>query len=214
VAALAVVALMATLAGCGGSDDDSGSTTGGGGETSGATTDEGDTAKQGKSGGSSGKGGTPLANGGSSSDKPGASSGSGGKSSGQTSTPSGGLSKAEFVKRANAICEKGKKRSLAKMAAYVRKEKGDSGQPNPALLVKAVKAVFIPGVEAQIKEIRALGAPSGDEETVEAFLASLEEGVDAAKEASGGSAGAAFGQGFKRSAKLAREYGLNGCAYG
>lgn len=235
---VAAVAILAVLAGCGGGGDDSSSTVAGGGkEGGGATTDKAGTTAQGKaggssgksgksgssagksgsssgkSGGSSGKGGTPLANGGSSSDKPGASSGSGGKTSGETSTPSGGLSKAEFVKQANAICEQGKKQSLAKMAAYVKKQKGGSGQPNPALLVKAVKAVFLPGVETQIDEIRALGAPPGDEAKVEAFLAALEEGVNAADEGSG-SPNAAFGQSFKRSAKLAREYGLDGCAYG
>lgn len=215
VGVAAALALMVVLAGCGGGDDDSGGTVAGGGEASGATTDRAGGADQGNSGGSSGKKGES----GGSSDKGGksgkssGSSGRGGGSSGKSATPSGGLSKAEFVKRANAICEKGKKQSLAKMAAYVKNEKGGSGQPSPALLVKAVKAVFIPGVETQIEEIRALGAPPGDEETVEAFLASLEEGV-AAGEASGGSAAAAFGQSFKRSAKLAREYGLDGCAYG
>jgi hypothetical protein len=211
---VAAIAVAAAVAGCGGGGgEESGSTVAGGGEASGATTDKAGAANQGKSGGSSGKGGKS----GSASAKSGKSGGSGGQkggSSGKSATPSGGLSKAEFVKQANAICEKRKKQSLKKMAAYVKQHKGGSGQPNPALLVKAVKAVFIPGVETQIEEIRALGAPPGDEAKVEAFLASLEDGVDAVSEASGGSAVTGFGKSFKRSAKLAREYGLAGCAYG
>lgn len=195
--------MAAALAGCGGGGGEESGSTVAGGEGAGATTTErsgtsaqGKSGKSGKSGGSSGK------------------SGSDSGKSGKSATPSGGLSKAEFVNQANAICEKGKKQSLKEMAAYVKQHKGGSGQPGPALIVKAVKAVFIPGVETQIEEIRALGAPPGEEAKVDAFLAALEEGVEAAGEASGGSAGAAFGQGFKRSAKLAREYGLNGCAYG
>jgi len=192
---------VAALGGCGGGDSSSATT----GEATG-------TATEGESGGSSGKGGTPPANGPGSSDKPGASSGSGG-SSGKGAAPSGGLSKAEFVKRANAICEKQKKQSLAKMGAYVKKHKGGSGGANAALIVEAVKAVFLPGLETQVEEIRALGAPPGDEAQVEGFLSALEEGVEGASEASG-SPTAAFGKSFARSAKLAREYGIDGCAYG
>ena len=192
-----------------GSSGKSGAPSGGSGDSSGGG------SSSGQSGGSgSSSGGSESAGKGGGSGKSGGSSGTSGSPSGKGATPSGGLSKTEFVKRANAICEKGKKQSLGKMQAYVKREAGGSKQASPALLVKAIKAVFIPGLETQIEEIRALGAPPGDEETVEAFLASLEEGVDAVNEASGGSAGAAFGQSFKRSGKLAREYGLNACAYG
>jgi hypothetical protein len=208
------IAIVAALAGCGGGGGDSSSTAtaAAGGEASGTTTQGESSGSSGKSGSSSGKSGTPPANGPGSSDKPSASSGSGG-SSGETGTPSGGLSKSEFVRQANAICEKRKKQSLAKMAAYVKEHKSGSEPANPALIVEAVKAVFLPGVQTQVDEIRALGAPPGDEAKVEAFLAALEEGVEDATEASG-APGAAFGQSFKRSAELAREYGLDGCAYG
>jgi len=142
-----------------------------------------------------------------------ATQGESGGASGKSPAPSGGLSKAEFVKRANAICEKRKKQSLAKMGAYVKQHKRGTGGTNAALIVEAVKAVFLPGVETQVKEIRALGAPPGDEAEVEDFLTALEEGVAGASEASG-SPSAAFGKSFARSAKLAREYGIDGCVYG
>jgi hypothetical protein len=188
---IAAIVVVAALTGCGGGGGESGSTVAG--EGTGTTTEgEAGTTTEGKTGGSSGKAGSTQ---------------------GKPATPTGGLSKAEFVKQANAICEKGKKESLVKMAAYAKQHKG-AGQAGPAAIVEAVKAVFIPGVESQIEEIRALGAPPGEEAKVEDFLAAMEDGVDTANEASGSNPSAAFSQSFKRSAKLAHEYGLDGCAYG
>jgi hypothetical protein len=180
----AAIAVAVAIAGCGGGSSSSGSTAAAGGETTSATNESSGKSAQGK-----------------------------GESSADKSVQSGDLSKAEFVKRANAICEEGKKQSLEKMAAFVKEHKGDSGQPSAELVVKAVQAVFIPQVQTQIDEIRALGSPQGDEATVEAFLDAMEEGATAASEASTSST-ASFGQSFKRSAELAHEYGLDGCAYG
>lgn len=125
---------------------------------------------------------------------------------------SGDLSKDEFVKQADAICEEGKKQSLEKMSAYMQQH-GASGEPTPELVVEAVKAVFIPEVQSQIDEIRALGAPQGDEAKIEAFLDAMEAGAKEAGEATVSSS-TQFGHSFKHSADLAREYGLDGCAYG
>jgi hypothetical protein len=119
--------------------------------------------------------------------------------------------KGAFVKQANAICTRGKSDGLQRMSAYARAHT-DSGQSRSAQLAKALQKVFLPEVDRQAKEIRALGPPQGDEEQVEAFLAALEEAVDVASRK--GATAPNFAAAFKRSAQLAREYGLDACAYG
>jgi hypothetical protein len=141
-------------------------------------------------------------------------SGKSASSSGKAA-PGGEISDAGFVKRANTICEEGKKQSLEEMSAYVKKHRGEGGSGQQAIgkLRQAIQAVIVPAIQAQAEEIRALKAPKADEAKVDAFLAALEEGVETAEQASGSST-APFTQSFKRSAELAREYGLDGCAYG
>lgn len=126
---------------------------------------------------------------------------------------SSSTSKAEFVRQANAICAAGKKQGLAAMGAYVKQHPTASPQEKVKLLTEAVQTAFLPEIQTQIDEIRALGAPAGDEGQVNAYLAAMQEGVDAASKASSPST-SLFGQSFKRSAGLARKYGLDSCAYG
>jgi hypothetical protein len=125
------------------------------------------------------------------------------------------LSKSEFVEKADAICNRDKRQGLAEMSTYVKEKGAESASPQAkiALLREALQAVFLPKVQDQIDEIRALGAPQGDEQEVEAFLAALQEGLDAASKAATPT-NALFGQSFKRSGELARAYGLTACAYG
>jgi hypothetical protein len=131
---------------------------------------------------------------------------------GDTSGSSSSIPKDEFVEQANAICAKGKKEGLAEMAAYVRKQGAGSPQAKAELLQEALRTVFIPAVQKQIDEVRALGAPDEGEEQVDAFLASMQKAVDQAGEKS--SAGPQFASLFKSSAALAHEYGIDACAYG
>jgi hypothetical protein len=194
----AALAIAVAVAGCGGG----GSSSSAGGETTSAAGEA--------SGGSESSSGKSESSGGS-----GSSGGASGKSESQggKSAPGGEISDAGFVKRANEICEEGKKGSLKKISAYMKKHRSGSNEPNLEALKEAVQKVVLPGIETQAEEIRALKAPKADEAKVDAFLAALEEGVETAEEASGSST-APFGQSFKRSAGLAREYGLDGCAYG
>jgi hypothetical protein len=177
------VAIVVALAGCGGGSSDSSSSA------------------------SQAAGGGEASSEGSGKDA----AGTGESSAGET-VQSGDLSKSEFVKQANAICEKGKKESLEKMGAYVKKHKGGSETANLELIGEAIQAVFIPQIQSQIDAVRALGAPAGDEEQVEGFLVALEEDAATARESSGTSA--VLAKSFKPSAELAHEYGLDGCSYG
>jgi hypothetical protein len=196
----AALAIAVAVAGCGGGGSSSsagGETTSAAGEASGGS--ESSSGKSESSGGSGSSGGASGESG----------------SSGGKAAPGGEISDAGFVKRANTICEEGKKQSLEEMSAYVKKHKGEGGSGQQAIgkLRQAIQAVIVPAIQTQAEEIRALKAPKADEAKVDAFLAALEEGVETAEQASGSST-APFAQSFKRSAELAREYGLDGCAYG
>jgi hypothetical protein len=185
---IAVAAVGATLWGCGG-DSSSSTTAASNGGT--ATTENG-------GGGANG----PV----------GATSKTEGSSSAKTEGSS--QAKTEFVDQANAICKEGKKKGLGEIKTYVKAHPpsaGSSTEAKVALLGEALRTVFLPEVQNQVDEIRALGLPQGEEGQVEAILDAMEEGVEASSKSS---TGLKLGLNFERSAELAREYGLDSCAYG
>jgi hypothetical protein len=189
--ALAIAAAIAlVVGGCGSSGSSSSSTAASGGESTAATNGE------------------PTAGGGSQS------TGTGTAGGGKEKTPhSSSLSKAEFIKQADAICTREKTKGLQAMGAYVKQHQGATTEQAKAELIgEAVQKVFLPSIQSQVNQIRALGAPAGDEQEVEALLDALEEAVEKASE--GAASSANFAQAFTGSAKLAREYGLSGCVYG
>jgi hypothetical protein len=131
----------------------------------------------------------------------------GGSASPSSATPA----KGEFVVQANAICKKQKEAGLAAVGEYV-KEHGGAAESS-AILVRALHVVFLPYVQSQVDEIAALGAPQGDRDEVQAYLNAMQKAVDQAGD-SGPNATQVFTQSFAPSAKLARQYGIDACAYG
>jgi hypothetical protein len=133
--------------------------------------------------------------------------GCGGGSDGTETTSS--LTKAEFVKKGNAICadvneeieegfeEFGKEHGLSKTKA-----------PSKAVQEEAVEAVLIPRISKEIASIRALGPP---DEEAEAVVDAAEEALEKGEEdptvfLKPESAGP-----FAKVNKLARGYGLTKC---
>ena len=128
---------------------------------------------------------------------------SGTSSSATTALPATGISKADFVKRANAICVKGNAASKAAAAKLA---------PNPSegQIVTFVRSTEVPAVQRQINAIRALGAPPGDSATIAKMLKLAESAVKEVKIqptviSSGVDVFAAF-------ARIAHPYGLTSCA--
>jgi hypothetical protein len=148
------------------------------------------------------------------------STGSGGESTssttggggGETTVHSSSLSKAEFSEKAAAICTREKTKGLEAMSTYLKQHPGAAGAAKIELIGEALQKVFLPAVQRQIDQIRALGAPAGDEEEIEAFLSALQEAVDEASQ--GTPSNGKFAQAFASSASIAHEYGLDACAYG
>lgn len=132
--------------------------------------------------------------------------GGGGDSSGSST---GTISKEEFVAKANAICKDGTERLQAAIGR-VLKDQPNITKVSQAEQEKIVTTVLVPNVSKEVKELRALGAPDGDEERVDAMVTALEEGVETAErdpQAVTKSSDAIFGI----ASRIAGEYGLTTC---
>jgi hypothetical protein len=127
-----------------------------------------------------------------------------GSSSNDNSTTAS-LSKAEFLKQGNAICDAGNKEINAGFEETLPKGK----QPSKAELDEAMETVLIPSVTKQVEEIRALGAPEGEEEAVEDFLVGAEEELEKGEEEP---ASLATEASFNKTSQEAKAIGLTSCA--
>jgi hypothetical protein len=128
---------------------------------------------------------------------------------GDSSTNANAISKAAFIKKADAICTRGNKHLEAGFATFLQ-EKKNLKHPSKADFEELVGKVVVPNLGREIKEIRALGAPSGDEDRVGEILTALEEGLETAEsdpKVAVSSSQAVFGI----SSRLAKEYGLEVC---
>jgi hypothetical protein len=126
-----------------------------------------------------------------------------------SSTNANAIPKAVFIKKADAVCTAGNKKMEVAFAHFLEENKNIK-HPSEADYVSLVGKVVVPNVKREIKEVRALGAPEGDEDRVSAILEALEEGVETAEEdpqAAVSSSEAIFGI----SSRLAKEYGLEVC---
>jgi basic membrane lipoprotein Med (substrate-binding protein (PBP1-ABC) superfamily) len=127
-----------------------------------------------------------------------------------SSSESSSITKAQFIKQADAICAKGNKENEAEFEKFA-KEKGlsEKKEPTKAQQEEAISEIVGPGVQKQIEEIDALGAPEGDEGKIEAMIDAVEEGVEEIEENP-----AALVEGknpLAKGSKLAKEYGLKTC---
>jgi predicted small secreted protein len=130
-----------------------------------------------------------------------------------SSSSSSSISKEEFIAKADAICKKSSKQMEAEIFKYLRNNrvKGSLRKPSVEDNEKFIEAVLIPNLAREIKELKALGVPSGDEEKIDAMISALEEGLETAKNepetVAAGSSDIIFGI----ASRLAGEYGLETC---
>jgi hypothetical protein len=128
-------------------------------------------------------------------------------SSDSTTDSTASLSKAEFVKQGNAICAAGNKEINAGFEELSFNKKTG---PTEAQIEEVAEDTLVPSVTKQIGEIRALGAPSGEEEAVETFLENAEKDVEDVEEDPSSVAG--NGDPFAGVNKEAKAIGLDACA--
>jgi hypothetical protein len=101
--------------------------------------------------------------------------GCGSSSSSTESTAS--LSKAEFLKKGNAICKEGNESINGEFEEFDKENNlSETAEPPKEEQEEAVEQVLIPAINRQVEEVKALGTPEGDEGEL-AELISAEEGV-------------------------------------
>jgi len=102
--------------------------------------------------------------------------GGGDDSSGDSS--SAALTKAEFIKQADAICKSGEETLEDEANEFAEENDVDTENPTTKQQEEVIVDVVGPALHKQGEEIAELGAPEGEEETVEAIVDALESGAD------------------------------------
>ncbi len=124
--------------------------------------------------------------------------------SNSTTTSTAALSKSAYLAKANAICNAGNEKQQAGQKALGK-------NPSQAQLMTYVTGTQVPNIQSQIDQIKALGAPSGDQAVVNKYLATAQADLNRVKSDpsliySGKS------DPFADFAAIAHPYGLTACA--
>jgi hypothetical protein len=133
----------------------------------------------------------------------GGSSSAAGQSAGQA------ISKADLIKKGDAICAKTDKIQTSRMAAYVKKD--PKATETKSAFIEMVKKVALPPVRSEVEELASLGTPKGAEKEFAAIIIGFEKAQKSAE------ANARFAMGltegpFTAPAKLAAKLGFKACA--
>lgn len=126
--------------------------------------------------------------------------------SSETTAP---ISKAEFVKKANAICVAGQERLNAGFQAITNEQ--SAVRPLAVEEQEWVNRIIVPSISREVAEIRNLGAPAHDNGQVEALLAAIEDGLRKVQE-DPKAVLATSAEKFAKATKRATAYGLDACA--
>jgi len=136
-------------------------------------------------------------------------------SSSDTTESTASLTKAAFLKQGNAICAAGNKEINAGFEKFFKEnEFSKKKQPTQAQLEEAAEEIAIPSIRKQIDGIRALGAPSGEEEQVNEIVDTAEEALEEGEEDPAALVSEENGNLFAKANKLADAYGLTACGEG
>lgn len=125
---------------------------------------------------------------------------------------SSSLTKTQFIAQADAICKKGNAEIESEFEAFTKKNGIDENEePSKAQQAEVSEAILVPNIQSQSEEIRALEAPSGDEDEISAMLDSLDEGVEEVEANPQAPFESKQPDPFGPANKLAKEYGLKVC---
>jgi hypothetical protein len=123
------------------------------------------------------------------------------------------ITKAEFVRKASAVCVNIKKQISSEFASYLKSQNGEAPKQGAALAAaeaEIVEKILAPNRRQEAEELRELGVPSEDGGQAKAISDALEEDIEEAekhpKMAIRNTATV-----FAKSNQLATEYGLKEC---
>jgi hypothetical protein len=118
------------------------------------------------------------------------------------------LSKVEFLRQADEICFSTESRIEAAADDLLTAE----GDPDPAEVERVALGIVVPALESEVAAISALGAPEGDEDTVEAILDATRDGI-AEIEADPQELANKVPEPLVEAERLARRYGSSQCGF-
>ena len=118
------------------------------------------------------------------------------------------LGKVEFLREADRICYS----TEARIEAAADELATAPGGPDPREVERVAVAVVIPALETEVRAIRAIGAPAGDEPEVDAILAATERGI-AEIEREPRSLADGAPPGLRQAKRLAERYGSRECGF-
>ncbi|HEY7255221.1 MAG TPA: hypothetical protein VH476_00940 [Solirubrobacterales bacterium] len=134
---------------------------------------------------------------------------------GDTTSTTATLTKAEFLKQGNQVCAEGNKEINAGYEEFLKKNHlSHKNQPTKAQKEELAETVVLPGIAKQVEGVKALGAPSGEEEQVDAIVEGAEEALEEAEEDPAAFVSEEGGDPFKEVDKLTSAYGLTACSEG
>jgi hypothetical protein len=124
----------------------------------------------------------------------------------EATTVKGELTKPEYIAEGDQICAEG----TARIAKEALDRYGDT-QPSLEEIDEFAREVVAPVLQEQVDQLRALPPPKGDDETVAAIYAEVQEGIDALREDPSLLASPASGGAFNDANRLAQDYGFRQC---
>lgn len=117
------------------------------------------------------------------------------------------LTKAEFIKQADAICVKVNKENTRDVAAW-KKQHSISAKDGEAAVDEILENVVVRSIRRQVKQLEALSPPTEDEEKIAKMIGHLSQAAESLAEKGFEGLG---GSGFAPFQQEAVEYGLEDC---
>lgn len=133
-------------------------------------------------------------------------------SSGDGTVETSSLTKAQYIKQVNKICEDGSEKFALGVSTYLKKHSSDP-KSSGEIGADTLRVAVLPEVEAMNEEIEELGAPEGDEEKIEAYLAAQQRSIESLEKRKSVSLNN-LDPAFRKPGDLARKYGIESCAFG
>lgn len=121
------------------------------------------------------------------------------------------LTKAQFLKRANAICRKAYREINQTYGEFSRAGENSASE---AERNQEAERIVPPALNKAVSALRALGAPSGEGQRVEKLLSSYEEGIEAGEEDPLALRGTEGEFALEGAYEKLWAYGLTGCGLG
>jgi hypothetical protein len=121
------------------------------------------------------------------------------------------LTKAEFIKQADAVCKDAKETKQKDFEKFTKEIEDGKKKATTSTEQELIDAVVVPALEKQSAVLGELDPPEGEEEKVEALHAELDNVLAEAKENPTGSEVSAAP--FAKLQKSSNEYGFKYCGY-